>query len=84
MLEFDRELTYEEKMWLLGVIQDRVDRIKQMLILKRVNVEKKCPHHNTFNMTTLADPANVKKELCADCGNILIYEDGILKEVKER
>lgn len=83
-MKVDKDLTYEEKMWLLGVIKDRIDTIEERLILKRVNIEKKCPHRNTVNMTTFADPEGMKVMLCMDCNAELIYQNGILVEVKGR
>jgi len=83
ILEFDRELTYEEKIWLIDVIRKRLERLETKINMHRVNVEKKCPHRKTFNVTTLADPVNVEKRLCTRCNTTLVYKDGILIKTEE-
>lgn len=72
-------MTYEEKIWLLNLVIDRAKKLKNQVKKERREVDKKCPHDRLVNTTTMADPDNVKKELCLDCGKELLYVDGILK-----
>lgn len=83
-MNFDRDLSYEEKISIIMLIRKRLDKLETLLELKRINIEKKCPHLKTVNMTTLADPPNVEKRLCMRCDKVLVYEDGIFKTEEER
>lgn len=82
-LNIDHELTYEEKMFIISVVEKRLDSLKKAVISDRINNEKRCPHTKTVNMTTLADPPNIEKRLCVHCRAELTYEDGILIDVEE-
>ena len=77
-------LSYEEKMGVIVLIRKRLDKLEMMLEVKRIKVDKECPHRRTVNMTTLADLPNVEKRLCLGCNAVLVYEDGVFKRKEER
>jgi len=83
-MDFPDRFTYEEKMLVLSLIEKKLHILKDKVTKQRIEEEGKCPHRNTKNITTLADPIDIRKEVCLDCRAILVYQDGILLEIEER
>lgn len=70
---------YEQKMMAFDYIKRTVNKHEREVQENRIAGEGKCPHKNTVNATTLADPPDTVKVKCFDCGETLIYREGILQ-----
>ncbi len=75
-------LSYEEKMWFLDFIKNRVEELKKSLIKERFEAGH-CAHNNVLNTTTFADDYNIKRFVCMDCRKEFIKKDGVLLNESE-
>lgn len=71
-------LSFEEKLMILDLIDLRVDYLIKQIKKERVE-SGNCPHEHLINSTTLGDPIDVRKKTCLDCGKELIFRGGILQ-----
>ncbi len=73
----EEDFMYENKLGLFRAIKSYAENAEQIAKNKQMT-KKNCPHDNTVNATTLADPEGVKKLHCFDCNQTLIYKEGVL------